>query len=110
MQVPPNFRKAWADTTSRIVFAVGGFICYKWEKQPPLGEVLSTADGAQHMRRLRVQDLVRHVVVLCGADGPPGRAPRGNLARELSKEIDSEKGKGKDGTGAFQASQIEITS
>ena len=33
--------------------------------------------------------------MLCGADAPPGRAPRGNLARELSRAITMEKGKTK---------------
>ena len=34
-------------------------------------------------------------MLLCGADAPPGSAPRGNLVRELSNAITSEKGKSK---------------
>ena len=39
------------------------------------------------------QDLVRHALVLCGAQAAPGRAPRGNLARALSNAITPDKGK-----------------
>ena len=59
----------------------------------PLEEILTSQDGP-HKRRVRIEDLVRHTM-LCGADAPPGRAPRGNLARELSWAITPEKGKTK---------------
>ena len=49
-------------------------------------------------------------MMLCGAEAHPGRAPRGNLTRELGKVIVSEKVKGKGGKGAPQSSQIELIS
>ena len=58
----------------------------------PLEEVLTSQDGSNE-RRVRIEDVVRHTMLLCGADAPPGRALRGNLVRELSKAITSEKGK-----------------
>ena len=56
-------------------------------------------------RRIKIQDLNRHSMLLCRANAPPERAPRGNLARELSKAISAEKGKGKGVKGASQPSQ-----
>ena len=47
-------------------------------------------------------------MLFCGADAPLGRAPRGNLARDLSKAITSEKGKRKSEKEASQSSQMEI--
>ena len=60
----------------------------------PLEEVLTSQDGS-NKRRVRIENQVRHTMLLCGADAPPGTAPRGYLARELSDAIPSEKGKGK---------------
>ena len=68
-------------------------ISNRWKKLPEevglsfaiLQETLSTADGAPHKRRIRIQHLVRHAMVVCGAEALPGRAPRGNLSRELSR-------------------------
>ena len=57
-------------------------------------EVLTSQDGS-NKRRVRIEDLVRHTMLLCEADAPPGSAPRGNLVRELSNAITSEKGKSK---------------
>ena len=65
---------------------------------------------AQHKRRIRIQDLVGHTMILCGAEAHPGRAPHGNLARELGKVIFSEVAKGKGGKGALQSSHMEFTS
>ena len=70
-------------------------------------EVTAAPDGYQR-RRIKIQDLVRHTMLLCGADAPLGRAPRGNLTRELSKAISSEKGKDKGEKGASQSLQMEI--
>ena len=78
MQAPPNIRKAWADT--QIADRRGGEPPFA-----PLEDTLATQDGAQHKRCVRIQDLVRHTVILCGAQAPPGRAPRGNPAREVGK-------------------------
>ena len=105
----PTSAKPGQTTRSRIIFAFEGFISYKWKKLPeegrltlaPLEETLRTVGWAQHKTRIRIQVLVRHAVVLCGAEAPPGRAPRGNLVRQLSKTIVPEKG----GKGALQLSQ-----
>ena len=98
MQASPNPRKIWATTC---------VMSHKWKKQAPLSRrwrrVLTSQDGSK--RRVRIEDLVRHTMLLCGADAPPGRALRGNLARELTNAIPSEKGKGKGWKGA---SQMEI--
>ena len=62
----------------------------------PLEEVLTAQDGSNQR-------------LLCGADAPSGRAPRGNLARELRKAISSEKGKWTDEKGASSlSSQMEM--
>ena len=61
-------------------------ISNRWKKLPEevglsfamLEETLSTADGALHKRRMRIQDLVVHAMVVCGAEALPGRAPCGN--------------------------------
>ena len=89
---------------SRIIFAVEGVSSYKCEKQQGEGdhhqpfatleEVTAAPDGYQR-RRINIQDLIRHTMQICGADAPPGRAPRGKIARELSKAISSKKGKGR---------------
>ena len=84
----------------RIIFAVEGLITCEGPKQdtdsaqPPFmppEEPIQTQEGQK--RRIRIQDLVRHALVLCGAQAAPGRAPRGNLARALGKAIMSDKGK-----------------
>ena len=67
----------------------------------PLEEVLTSQDGS-HKRGVRIEDLVRHTMLLCGADAPPERALRGNPVRELSKAITSDKGKSKGEKGASQ--------
>ena len=46
-------------------------------------------------KKIKIQDLVRHALILCGAQVPQGRASRGNLARELSEASSLEKGTGK---------------
>ena len=46
-------------------------------------------------KRIKIQDLVRHSLILCGAQVPQGRASQGNLARELSEASSLEKGKRK---------------
>ena len=91
MQASPNRHKAWA--TSQAA-----------DQHPPftlLEEATAAVDGYQR-RRIKIQDFIRHTMLICGADAPPGRAPRGNLARELSKAISSERGKGKGVKGASQ--------
>ena len=58
---------------------------------------MQTQEGQK--RRIRIQDLVRHALVLCGAQAAAGRAPCGNLARELSNAImpDKRQEKGRKG-------------
>ena len=96
-----------------------GFTSYKRKKQhgeegclpfAPLEETLATQGVAQNKRRIRIQDLVGHTMILCKADAPLGRAPCGNLARELGKVTISEKGRGQGRKGASQSSQMESTS
>ena len=58
-------------------------------------------------RRIKIQDLVRHSLILCRAQVPQGRAPRGNLSRELSKVFLPEKCKGK-GKATRQLSQSSM--
>ena len=41
---------------------------------------MSTADGAQKKRRRRIQDLVGHTMIPCGAEAHPRRAQRGSRA------------------------------
>ena len=72
----------------------------------PLEEDLGTQDGYQK-RRVQIQSLVRHALILCRAQAPKARAPRGNLARELSKAFLPEKVKGK-GKGTSQSLQFLI--
>ena len=98
----------------RIIFAVEGLITYKWPKQDtdsaqppsmPLEEPIQTQKGQK--RRIRIQDLVRHALILHGAQAALGRAVSGNLARELSNAIMPDKGKGKGGKGMLQLTQSQ---
>ena len=99
MQAFPNFRKAWADTQvadhlhSRKIHLLQMEEGLEEEGLPfaPLEETLSTVDGAKQKRRIRIQDMVRHPMVLYGEEAPPVRAPRVNHARELSQGIDAKK-------------------
>ena len=51
----------------------------------PLEESLATAQGdSPNKKRIQIEDLIRHVFVLCGAEAPQGRVFRGNMARQLS--------------------------
>ena len=79
---------------SRIIFTDEGFVVYKWKKQetdgvhPPFAPlvVMEAQDGYQKNRGKDPRtDQTYHAV--CGQDAPQGRAPRGNMARELSKAI-----------------------
>ena len=94
----PTCAKPVKPDRERIIFAVEGLI--KWPKQDtdsaqppfmPLEEPMQTQEGQK--RRIRIQDLVRHALVLCGAQAAPGRAPRGKMARALSNAIMPDKGK-----------------
>ena len=94
-QAFPNQRKIWATTQVAVIFADEGFIASKWKKQEtdgvhppfaPLEEVMEAQDGYQK-RRVKIQDPIRLIMLLCGQDAPQGRVPRGNMARELSKAI-----------------------
>ena len=51
----------------------------------PLEEAMSTQDGYPQ-RGVMIQEVVRHALILCGAQVSQGRALRGNLARELSQQ------------------------
>ena len=77
--LPTNGRSSrWETSVSSIHAAGGGHAGpdgYRW-------------------RRKTILDLIRHTMLLCGADAPQERAPRGNIARELSKAIASGKGEG----------------
>ena len=113
----PTFAKPWKPDRERIIFVVEGLITYKWPKQDPDSaqppfmpqeEPKQTQEGQK--RRIRIQDLVRLALVLCGAQAAPGRAPRGNLARELSNAIMPDKGSGKGakgGKGMLQLTQSQ---
>ena len=116
MQASPTFAKTsqiGSSSPSKV------FTAYKWKKQQgevdqhpsftPLKEVTAAPDGYQK-RRVKIQDLIRRTMLLCRADAPLGRVPRGIMARELGKAIPSEKGKGKGAKGASQSSQMEISS
>ena len=62
----------------------------------PLEEVTATQDGYQK-RLMTTQDLIRRTVLQCGAEAPLGRAPRGNMAIQLSDtgpKSETAKGKG----------------
>ena len=48
-------------------------------------ETLSTADGALHKRRFGLRTWSGTPWFVCGAEALPGRAPRGNLAREAEQ-------------------------
>ena len=59
-----------------------------------LEEVLTAQDGS-HKRRITIQDIIRHIHILCGARAQQGRAPRGNMVRQLSDASPKvEKGRG----------------
>ena len=83
------------------------------ERYSPNLRDLSSEDtgglSVSSQRRITVHDLMRHTMLLCGADAPTGRAPCGNLARELSNAISSEKGKGRGTKGPSQPYQTEIS-
>ena len=64
----------------------------------PLDELLATQGDASSKRSMNTQGLVRHVLVLRGARAS-GRAPRGNMARQLLDAIPKAK-KGSDADGA----------
>ena len=90
----PTCAKPVKPDRERIIFAVEGLITNEWPKQDtdsaqppfmPLEEPMQTQEGQK--RRIRIQDLVRHALVLCGAQAAPGRAPRGKMARALSNAI-----------------------
>ena len=68
-----------------------GHTMYKWKKLDtdfghafygPLEEAVGTQDGFPK-RRSKIQDLVRHSLMQCGAQDPSGRVPRGKLVRGL---------------------------
>ena len=96
IQAFPNQRKTWATTQFVVIFADEGFMASKWKKQQetdgvhppfaPLEDVMEAQDGYQK-RRVKIQDPIRLTMLFCGQDAPQGRAPRGNMARELSKAI-----------------------
>ena len=116
MQASTNLRKACHPHKSRIIFATEGFVSYRWDKQEgedqrnppyaPLKEIQTTQDGSNK----RIQNLIKHTLVLCGPKVPQARAPRGNMARQLNdailkaeKEKERERGKGADGTWKLSA-------
>ena len=66
-------------------------MCYKWKRQdadgacPPftsLGEVTAAPDGHQR-KRIKIQDLIRHTMLLCGED-----AQTGSLAMQPGEGVD----------------------
>ena len=116
MKASPTFAEPGQPVKSRIIFAVD--VAHKWKKQQgegdqhspftPHKEVTAALDRHQR-RRMKIQDPVRHFMLICGADAPPGRAPRGNLQRRASKATASEKGEGKDTKGASHSNNIPLT-
>ena len=108
----PTNGKLGQPLRSRIIFAVEDVFSYTWKKEADgdrWRRYLLTSQDGSNKRRMNIQDLIRHTMLLRGADAPPGTVPRGNLARELRKAISSEKGKGKREKGAFHSSQMEVT-
>ena len=49
----------------------------------PLKEALATLADGPHKRRINMQELIRHVLILYGANMTQGRALRGKMARQL---------------------------
>ena len=104
-QASPNLRKASATSQVADHLRRRRFLCCLQVEEAarrggsaplpftPLEEVTAALDGCQR-RRIKIQDLTRHTMLICGADALLGRGPRGNLARELSKAIPSERGAG----------------
>ena len=69
-----RFRKGWADT--------------QVADDLRSGRNTDIAGRIHPQEEDNVQDLVKHATTLCSTEAPPGRtAPRGNLARELSKAL-----------------------
>ena len=65
----------------------------------PLEEAMATQDRANG-KIMKIQEIM-HTLLLCGAEVPLGRAPRGNMARQLTEAIpEAERGKGKGVMGA----------
>ena len=86
--------KGLEEQRSRIIFATDGTISYQWKNQEgeedqrtihmPLEEVLATTQGdPPQRRRMHTQELIRHILILCVARAPQGRARRGNMARQV---------------------------
>ena len=93
MQAP--FRKGWADTQVADHLRSGRIHLLQIEKNSQRrgaslrasGRNTDIAGRIHPQEEDNVQDLVKHATTLCGAEVPPERAPRGNLARELSKAL-----------------------
>ena len=99
----PTFARPGRAPRSRTIVATEGCITHRRKRQEtdaayppyaPLEEATGTQDGYPK-RRVKIQDLVRHALILCGAQVPQGRAPRGNVARELSKAFFTRERQGK---------------
>ena len=92
------FERDGDSPTSRIIFAAEGSITYKWKQEEDVDhreEELATQADGPHKRRMPTHGLTKHVLILCGAIVPQGRAPRGNLARQLLEALP----KAEEGTG-----------
>ena len=84
MQASPTYAKAGQPLTPRVIFAVEGFVAYKWKNQQgeadlhppftPLDEVTAAPDRYQR-KRIKIQGLIRHTMLLCGTGAPQERAP-----------------------------------
>ena len=65
----------------------------------PLEESLATAQGdSSNKKRIQIEDLIRHVLLLCGAEAPQRRAPRErrrwrwHIKRAVAKTAEKMKG------------------
>ena len=71
----------------------------------PLEEAPATNGDGPHKRRMNVQELIRHALILCGARSPHCTAPRENMARQLLEEL-PKTGQGSDADGGSKLNKV----
>ena len=78
----------------------------------PFEEVLVTQGDGHHKRRMPTQDLIRHVLVLCGAKVPQGRALGGKHGKTATRGTseDRERKRNRKGSDAGGASKLRAVS
>ena len=83
------------------------FFFRKWKRNVTNGrsrKQMGTSRGHTGGRR-NIKDLIRHAPILCGAQAPQDRAPRGNMARQLSGACP----KGREGKGKRVVVSMDIS-